>query len=169
MKARMTSIPLCMQIAGKVIKVRNVSFLQAVSSLHVRPHTIDAIHQGHAALSDFSFRSIIVNFIHSCNGTDGRLNLHKMGLEVFQLNPSEHVCKHPQHVGSQLKYLNLCCCYAYGKKLYRNQFFLYVDSPAPRLFLPYIFPLWPYPLYWLFFFRNCWLISAPPGDAVFAK
>lgn len=165
MKARVTSIPLCMQIAGKIIKVRNISFLQAVSSLHVRPHThIDTIHQGRSALSVFSFHSIIVNFIHSCNGADCRLNLNKMGLEVFQLNPSEHIWKHPQHVGSQLKYLNLCCCYAYGKKLY-------VDSPAPHLFLPYMFPLneWPYPLYWLFFFRNCWFISAPPGDVVFAK
>lgn len=67
-----------MPIAGKVIKGSNLSLGQAVSRLRVWPRTCDTIHQRAAALAFFlAFCSIIVNFTHSCNGTDGPLNLHK--------------------------------------------------------------------------------------------
>lgn len=44
-----------------------------------------------------------------------------MGLEMFQRNPSEHFCKHPQHVSSHL-HLNLSFVCACGVKIYGNRF-----------------------------------------------
>lgn len=71
-----------------------------------------------------------------------------MGLEVFQLSPTEHVYKHPQHVSFHLQHLNYCrpdlCIYVYRRNYVGRVFCLYscpaagppfVHSSSPSFYL----------------------------------
>lgn len=155
MKLQADQLPSCMPIAGKVIKERNLSLLEAVSRLHVNLKPAILYTRDLQLWHVLSFCSIIVNFMPSCNGTDGRLNFQKW---VWRCSSSLPPSMSPNILSmSALTYKTCLCLFMEKMNVGTDVFFILV-----QLLLPSFFLLSP-----LFFLSitNCCLISAAPGDA----